>query len=355
MKSLNKTLPAWAAAVALGAAAATVTPALGQAVPDSVLAERRAKQEERRAERQDGATRQETRDERRQERREREQLENMPRPVRRLLRAETEGATNVDYYKDKGEGKEPTAFGAKFTKADGHQYDLRVDREGNVVSRTDLTAQAQQAAARQAPVTPAPAQPAPTPAPTPPPVAQQPTTPAPAPTPAPTDATARRLQPNEIPANIRAVLDREAQGGTDVKYYRASYGHKPAYVVNWDVKGDERKVYVDDQGNVLTRKGAEEEKAQTASSREKASPSTNNKDDEKLGRVELNTMPKQVQTQFRRLTEGASNVKFYRSKYGNQGAFQANYTTKDGKDHKVYVDENGKILSQKDEGSGKKD
>ena len=351
MKSLNKTLPAWAAAVALGAAAASVTPALAQPVPDSVLAERRAKEEERRAERQDGAS---TREERRQERREREQLENMPRPVRRLLRAETEGASNVDYYKDKGEGKEPTAFGAKFTKADGHNYDLRVDREGNVVSRTDLTAQAQQAASAQRPATPAP-----TPAPVPPPVAQQPTTPAPTtPAPAPaqppatTDTTARRLQPNEIPANIRAVLDRESKGGTDVKYYRASYGHTPAYVVNWDVKGDERKTYVDDQGNVLTRKGANDENAQTASSREKAPG--NDKDDDKIGRVELSATPKAVQTQFRRLTEGASNVKFYRTRYGRQDAFQANYTTKDGKDHKVYVDESGKILSQKDEGSDRK-
>ena len=44
-------------------------------------------------------------------------------------------------------------------------------------------------------------------------------------------------------------------------------------------------------------------------------------------------------------------MKFYRSKYGKDQAYQADYTSKDGKDHRVFVDENGKILHQSDEGS----
>jgi hypothetical protein len=65
----------------------------------------------------------------------------------------------------------------------------------------------------------------------------------------------------------------------------------------------------------------------------------------------LSAIPKQAQTQLRRLTEGASDVKFYRTKYGSEQAYQANYTSKDGKEHRVFVDDSGKILSQRDEGS----
>ena len=367
MKSINRAsnraLPAWAAAVVVGAAAATVTPALGQAVPgiNPVPGAQRAQQEREEERARDRASRQEqgeTRSERQQIRREREQLENMPQSARRVLRAETEGASNIDYFKIPGKGGERNQFGATFTKADGHQYDIRVDRDGNVVSRRDLTAEAQ-AAAR--PATPAPAQPAPTPAPG---TATPAPTPAPAPTPPPTasgeapksgDPIYRRLQPNEVPANIRAVLDREAQGKTDVKYYRSKYGRQLSYAVRFDdASGREHAVHVADDGTVLARSdGDDDNEAQTASGRQRANTSD---DDDRIqtGRVELDAMPRQVQTQFRRLTEGASNAKFYRTKYGNQQAYQANFTSRDGKSHKVFVDENGKILSRKEEGSDRK-
>ena len=82
--------------------------------------------------------------------------------------------------KDENNPNQQPQFGATFTKAeDGHHYDIRVDRQGNVVERTDITAlHAAQAAAKapgQAPATPAPA-PAPAPAPVPAPgTAQAPT------------------------------------------------------------------------------------------------------------------------------------------------------------------------------------
>ena len=131
-----------------------------------------------------------------------------------------------------------------------------------------------------------------------------------------------------------------------MKYYRTAYGSKSSYTVEYDKGGEEHRVFVDDSGNVLTRKtGNDNNEATTASSSQKAN------DKDKPGRVELNAMPRQAQTQIRRITEGASDVKYYRTKYGSQEAFQANYTSKDGKEHRVIVDENGKILSQKDEGS----
>lgn len=336
MKSFKKAMPAWAAAVVLGTAVGSAVPAVAQVAPnDPVTAAQRAQQKENeeRAKRESKQEAQQSRQQRRQLKREREQLGNMPAGAKRLLRAETEGATNIDYFKIPGKGGERNQFGATFTKADGHNYDIRVDRDGNVLNRTDLTAQAKQAAA-QAPATPAP------------PTAQAPAPAQPSPTPT-DDKTYRRLQPNDVPANVRSVLDREAKGGTDLKYYRTAYGQKSSYTVTWeDNNGREHKAYVGDDGNLLARKttGEDDEDAQTASASDKAT---------QPGRVELGAMPRQVQSQFRQMTKGAKDVKFYRTKYGRQDAFQASYTSGDGREHKVYVDENGKILSRKDDSSKK--
>jgi hypothetical protein len=109
---------------------------------------------------------------------------------------------------------------------------------------------------------------------------------------------------------------------------------------------------------VLARGGhSTEDNAQTASGSQQPAKSgsttsgNSSSTPAAAGRVELSAIPKQAQTQLRRLTEGASDVKFYRTKYGSEQAYQANYTSKDGKEHRVFVDDEGKILSQRDEGS----
>ena len=358
-----KTIPTWAAVVALGAAVTTTTSAFGQADLQLRQArereaaqkkEQRAEQRENRQERQ--ADQRQNRQERQQQRREREQLDNMPNPVKRTLRAETEGASNIDYFRVPSENKDaPPQFGATFTKAqDGHHYDIRVDRQGNVIERTDITALHAAQAAAQAPGQ-APATPAPAPAPAPAPGTAQAPTPAPAPT-APTargeapksgDPIYRRLQANEVPANIRTVLDREAQGGTDVKYYRSKYGQQMAYTVRFDKGGDEQAVHVADDGNVLARGGKEvdDDSAQTAGASQPGNQPANDNAIQ-TGRVELNAMPQQAQTQIRRLSEGGTDVKYYATKYGNQQAYQASFT-KNGQEQRVIVDANGKVLSQR--------
>jgi len=336
-----KKLPAWAAAVALGAAVATTSSAFGQA--DLQL--RQAAQKEKEQNREKRQENQGDKQERRQEKKEREELNNMPQGARKVLKTETENASNIDYYRHKedndGKGNDnKRVFGATFTKADGHQYDIKVDRDGNVLSRTDLTAPAPTSPTARGGSQDAPESGSP---------------------------VYRRLQANEVPANIKTVLDREAQGGKDVKYYRSKYGQQMAYTVRWDdANGREQAVHVGDNGQVLARGGhGLDDNATTASGNQPAkssgSPSTssnsgssNSNANAAPGRVELNAIPRQAQTQLRRLTEGASDVKFYRTKYGSEQAYQANYTSKDGKEHRVFVDDNGKILSERDEGSNAK-
>ena len=333
----NRSITNWYAAAALTAGVMTAPLAFGQTAG---LELQQAKQREAEQKKQE---QQANKQERRELKREREQLNNMPEAPRKVLRAETTNAKDVDYYRVPDQ--RPPQFGAQFTAADGKRYDLRVDRQGNVVSRQDLTAAT---AAAQAPIT-APQQPAPVPA------------PAPAPAPAPGtsarveappsgDPIYRQLQANEVPASIRAQFDRDTAGARDAKYYRTKYGTQLAYEVKWtDPKtGKDMKHYVSDDGRTLVRGEIrdDDDNAQTAGA---STPAAKPADTSiKTGRAELNDLPRAVQTQFRRMTEGARDVDFYRTKYGSQQAYEAKYTTRDGKNMAVYLDESGKVLSQKE-------
>jgi hypothetical protein len=199
-----------------------------------------------------------TRQERREAKREREQLNNMPKPVREALRSDTAqaGVKDVDYYRVEAEGGKGNAgreFGARFTAANGHKMDVRVDRDGKLLSRQDLTQAA--TASAQTPATAA-QQPAPA----------TPTTPGTPATPAPGSATAsteapesgnaiyRRLQATEVPANIRTIFDKDTTKASDVRYYRTKYGSQLAYEVKYtDASGKEMRHYVSDAGQTLVQ------------------------------------------------------------------------------------------------------
>jgi hypothetical protein len=342
----------WYAAAALAAGMMVAPAAFAQDA--GLTAQQQAHQAAEQKKEQQHANKAETKAERREEKHEREQLANMPKPVRETLKAETANATHVDYYKAEGAntgGGKGHEFGAKFTNAQNHQMDIRVDRDGKVISRQDLTGAT---AAAQAPAT----------------AAQQPATATPT-TPAPGSATAstqappsgdpmyRRLQANEVPANIRTVFDQDTKNGRDVHYYRTKYGNQLAYEAKWtDANGKDMKHYVSDAGTTLVRgEDVDNDNATTAGSKTPATPaktsgsSTSNSSNTniKTGRTELNQLPKSVQTQVSRLTEGASNVDLYNTKYGDQQAYEAKYTTKAGKHMAVYFDKDGKVLSQKEE------
>ena len=224
--------------------------------------------------------------------------------------------------------------------------DVRVDRDGKLLSRQDLTAAT---AAAQAPVS-APQQPA----------ARTPTpgTPAPA-TPAPGSATAkapesgdpmyRRLQATEVPQNIRSIFDKDTAKASEVRYYRTKYGSQLAYEVDYtDASGKEMRHFVSDAGQTLAHAESKDDDNKKLASdadrrhrdgdrdrdhdRDSARRDSNRDRDRdrdhdnattasgeiKTGRVEMNDMPRSVQTQMRRLTEGGKDVKFYRGKYGSQ-------------------------------------
>jgi len=365
---MKKNMQALMAAVAIGAGVAATPMAWGQ---DAGLTLQQQKQQEHKQQQEQHAAnkteQQAAKAEHRQEKHEREQLANMPKPVRETLRAETVNKQHIDYYRVEGQGGKAAngrEFGAKFTDANGHQMDVRVDREGKVLSRNDITATA---AAAQTPATAA-QQPA----------TATPTTPAPAPgsatssTEAPESGNAiyRRLQANEVPQNIRTIFDKDTANAKNVAYYRTKYGSQLAYEAKWtDASGKDMRHYVSDAGATLVRgeSNDNDDNARVASADHRDSDhhdanhdrDRDHHDDNattasssssakiKTGRAELNDLPKPVQTYFRRSTENGKDVKFYNTKYGSQQAYQADYTSSDGKQHTVILDQNGKVLSQK--------
>jgi len=396
---MKKNMQALMAAVAIGAGFVVAPMAHAQDAGLTLQQQKTQEQKTKQEQKAENRTEQQAaKAEKRQEKHEREELNNMPKPVRQALRAETQNAQNVDYYRVEASGGKGAAgreFGAKFTAANGHQMDVRMDREGKVLSRNDLSA----VAAAQTPAT----------------AAQQPgtvtpTTPAPAtPTPAAGTGTAsteapesgnaiyRRLQATEVPQNIRTVFDKDTAGAKNVAYYRTKYGSQLAYEAKWtDASGKDMRHYVSDAGQTLVRgeSNDNDDNAQTASNdrnRNDRSRDDRNRDDRnrdnrasndrdhrdsnhdrdrdhrddnattagsssttiKTGRAELNDLPKPVQTYFRRQTENGKNVKYYNTKYGSQQAYQADFTASDGKEHTVILDQNGKVLSDKTDNSKK--
>ena len=129
MKANIRTLMA---AVTLAAGLAAAPMALAQAD----LQRQQLEKQEQERKREQRAANQETRAERREAKHEREELSNMPKPVRQTLRSETQNAKNIDYYRVEGQAGTKAAgreFGAKFTATNGHQMDVRVDRQGKVL------------------------------------------------------------------------------------------------------------------------------------------------------------------------------------------------------------------------------
>jgi len=380
---MKKNIQALMAAVTLGAGFAAAPMAFGQGVAQpSVNAGLTRQEQEHQEKAQHKQAQQASKAEKQGLKHEREQLNNMPEAPRKVLRAETQNAKDVDYYRldatgdVAAKGEKARQFGAKFTAANGHQMNIRVDREGKVLAREDLTTAT---AAAQTPATAA-QQPAPA----------TPTTPAPsrptasAEAPESGNAMYRRLQANEVPQNIRTIFDKDTSGAKDVRYYRTKYGSQLAYEAKWDdaKTGKEMRHYVSDAGQTLVRgeSNDNDDNARTASANSQrdhdadharhdndrdhnSDRDRNHHDDNattagssssaqiKTGRAELKDLPRPVQTYFSRSTEGAKDVKFYNTKYGSQQAYQADFKSSDGKSHTVVLDQNGKVLSQKGDSS----
>jgi hypothetical protein len=333
-------------ATVLGVSMTAAPVAFGQA--DLTFKQQREAEARRQAEeREQGQTKEErqaAQQARKQVRREREQLNNMPERARKVLRAETANAQNVDYFREGEEGSR--TFGARFTRADGHQMVVRVDNKGTVVSRDDETA-AQQAAA-SAPGQTAAQQPAAAPAPAPAPGQPAPATPGltrseRGDVPAAGDAFYREIRLDEVPADIRPALERAAAGGRDVKYFRSRYGNEIAYEARYTPANGERQVlFVNERGQLIASRA---ESAQPANEAATASAD----DGIKRGRAELNDLPRPVQTKFRQLAPNAEKVEYFQTKWGKQQAYAASFQ-RDGKEQTYHLDTEGNVLSHRIDG-----
>jgi hypothetical protein len=154
-----------------------------------------------------------------------------------------------------------------------------------------------------------------------------------------------------------------------VAYYRTKYGSQLAYEAKWtDAGGKDMRHYVSDAGATLVRgeSNDNDDNARVASADHRdgdhhdanrdrdrdhhddnaTTASSSSSAKIKTGRAELNDLPKPVQTYFHRSTENGKDVKYYNTKYGSQQAYQADFTSADGKHHSVILDQNGKVLSQ---------
>src|SRR4051794_30449300 len=124
MRRTNK-LSLWMAVATIGLSA----PAFAQNAA-GLDAQRQAEQQHAQQRAQNRAER----DQKKEDKRDRELLKNMPKAARNALEDQVKGAQgDVDYYKTEVDNQR--AFGAIFKDATGQVVDVRVNKDGKVLSR----------------------------------------------------------------------------------------------------------------------------------------------------------------------------------------------------------------------------
>jgi uncharacterized membrane protein YkoI len=214
------------------------------------------------------------------------ELSELPGPTQEAISKVTAGGSDIRYYKAMLGTRE--CYAAMFTGPDGKRRVTRVTDSGEVL-QTKFLEEAKE----------------------------------------PVDD---KLTLETMPEPVRRTIERETKGASDVKYFRAKLGTKDVYNARFTTAdGRDRSIRVDDAGKVVDSR-------ETKPEQPKAEP-------EKLT---LENMPKAVRATIERETKGASDVKFFRAKLGTRDVYNARFTTADGKDRSIRVDDSGKVVDSRE-------
>lgn len=176
------------------------------------------------------------------------------------------------------------------------------------------------------------------------------------------EKAAQRAQKGEreelanMPKPAREALLAQVGKGTDVDYYKVVNNGEKGFGAHFnDPAGEAVNVLVDHTGKVITRESTADAKtaaAQTpaaapAATPAPATPITPAATVQPGQGVGLEQIPAAPQAVLRDQVKGAHDIRFYRAMLGNQAVWEAKYTTADGKDMAVRVDDAGKIVNSK--------
>lgn len=341
MRMTNK-LPLWLAVATIGVA---VPPAFAQNA-----AGLQNQQQERRQDREQRQERNRAeRDQKREDKRDRELLRNMPKEARNALEAQVKGAQgDVDYYKTEVGGER--AFGAIFKDSTGQVVDVRVDRNGKVLSRLG-------AAQGATPLAPAAAAPAAAPA---------------AADADPVQANANSREPGavnfrDMPAAVQQAFRAETRNGRDIHFYQVNGAYEARLLTAPDDPRRALLVRVDPNGQVLGRRPIEPGEVaisgagaapvaapvaagSPASASGLPDPVQANANSRDRDAINFRDMPAAVQETMRQETRNGSNIRFYRAKFGSQDVYEAKLMAAPNDPRgelAVRVDPTGKVVERR--------
>src|SRR3954447_8545400 len=177
------------------------------------------------------------------------------------------------------------------------------------------------------------------------------------------EKAARRAQKAEreelanMPKPAREALVAQVGQGTNPDYYKIATGEQHESGAGFkDAAGESIDVLVDRTGKLISRQTTAQAKAAAAAApaaapapaapAAPATPVAAAAIQPGQG-VGLEQIPAAPQAVLRDQVKGAHDIRFYRAMFGSQAVWEAKYTTADGKDMAVRVDDAGKIVNSK--------
>ena len=168
---------------------------------------------------------------------------------------------------------------------------------------------------------------------------------------------AEREQLANMPKPAREALTAQVGQGTNVDYYKIANGEEKDFGARFkDPAGESIDVLVDRTGKLISRQSTADAKAAAAKAPvgtpapapapapAPVTPATTIQPGQGVG---LEQIPAAPQAILREQVKGAHDIRFYRAMLGNQPVWEAKYTTADGKDMAVRVDDAGKVVNSK--------
>lgn len=298
---------------ALMLAAALAVGAVGWS-PAASFGQDATKQERKQQKQQEKEARQAEKDRRKEEKREKALLNKMPAPARDALTAQTSGGTEVDYYRLAGQDR---VFGAMFRDETGQLVDVRVDRDGQIISR--LTSDHPSETAEAAPAAADPA-------------AAEITAEVEAP------EVGVLLNSDQLPQPVRETMFKEIEGSPDPRYYRVMLGDQSVYETRYTTPDGKAMIaHVDETGRFIQR--------QEITPETPPAPTSTSSTDREV--IDFDTMPKEIRDAMRKATKGGDGAQFYRATFNGERIFETRFWNDDDRRILVRMSEDGKILETK--------
>lgn len=237
--------------------------------------------------------------------------DELPANIRRLLEEKTAGGTRHRFFRETDKGRR--TYFVEYAKGE-KQFQVRVDERGEVLIDREVTAVAR---------------------------ADEPAE----------DMRRAEIGADELPGNLRRLLEEKTAGGTDHRFFRETRGGQRTYFVEYNKNGQPGSLRVDERGNVV----AEQAVAGTPRPTPQPPPVRQSEEEADLAAadagpagshvmVPVGDLPAEVRQAFEQQTKGGTEHIVQRRTQEGRTLYTANYRTADDEHNIIVVDDRGQVV-----------